>query len=45
MILAVHGAVLLADVFCAVFRAAVDAFEHTDTQYLKLNDNASRDDG
>jgi len=25
--------------------ALVDAFEHTDTQYLKLNDNASRDDG
>jgi hypothetical protein len=24
---------------------AVESFEHTDTEYLKMNDNASRDDG
>lgn len=24
---------------------AVESFEHTDTEYLKHNDNASRDDG
>lgn len=30
---------------CAVLGCAVESFEHTDTEYLKMNDNASRDDG
>lgn len=33
------------DLMCGAAAITVESFEHTDTEYLKQNDNASRDDG